>query len=394
MENPYLKEIDAKIIEKRYRNSKYYIKLNRTIFYPHLSGGQPGDIGTINGLEVLETFEDNDDIIYVVNENINVDNVKVVIDWDNRMDLMQQHTGQHLLSSCFHRLFNYETVGFYVGKEYVYVDITCEELSEEEALQVEILANKIIQSNFQIKSYFVEKDELSKLPLIKAPAVNSDIRIVEIDGIDYNPCGGTHLNNTGELGLIKIRRWEKNKGNTRIEFVCGTRAINDYLWKSKYIKEIGLLLSSKDKDVLDKVEKLYNHRDELEKEIRDLREKNNQYKAMSYLSDGFKIGEVNCIFKELENVDFKEISYISSYLNERHKLIQIYALYNGDKSQFFISRTKDLDLNLQSILKALSEEFQIKGGGSPHTVQGGISKEDLSNFVSKFKDSILEYLKG
>lgn len=389
MENPYLREIDAKIIEKKYRDRKYYIKLDRTIFYPHLSGGQPGDKGTINGIEILESIEDNGDIIYVVEENINGQDVHISINWENRFDLMQQHSGQHLLSYSFDKLFNGQTVGFYIGKEYVYIDIDIESISDAEIGQVEFLANKIIQSNFQIKSYFVNHDELSKLNLRKEPVVNSNIRIVEIDSLDYSPCGGTHLYNTGELGLIKIRKWEHNRGNTRVEFVCGNRAVNDYSWKHDYIKSIGLLLSSKDKDILDKVNKIWNLKEELEKENRDLRGELYEYKANAYLSECKSINGVNYIMIEPENMDFKDISYISTYLNNNNaNLVQIYGLNNDTRGQFFVSRSRDLDIDLQNILKEIAEEYDIKGGGSTNTVQGGTSSSDLNAVIHQFFSKI------
>ncbi len=133
LNNPYLREIDARITSKVYENGKYYLKLNRTIFYPHLSGGQPGDKGTINGLQVLEVYEENDEIIHVIKENIHSDKVTLNIDWENRLDNMQQHTGQHLLSAAFYKLFNGETIGFHIGHDYVYIDVNLPELSEEDA---------------------------------------------------------------------------------------------------------------------------------------------------------------------------------------------------------------------------------------------------------------------
>ncbi len=389
MENPYLKDIDAKIIEKKYRDKKYFIKLDRTIFYPHLSGGQPGDKGTMNGIEVLETIEDNGDIIHVVGENINGLDVHISIDWDNRLDLMQQHSGQHLLSYSFDKLFNGQTVGFYIGKEYVYVDIDIENISDGEIAQVEMLTNKIIQSNFEIKSYFVDNSQLSKLSLRKTPKVDSDIRIVEIDGLDYSPCGGTHLFNTGELGLIKIRKWEHNRGNSRVEFVCGNRALNDYSWKHDYVKEISLLLSSKDKDIVDKVNKIYNAKEELEKENRTMKEKLYEYKANELLSQGQIINGIKYIMLEAKDLDFKDISYISTYLNNKHeKLIQIYALYNNSEGQFFVSRSKDLNINLKEILAEIAKNYEIKGGGSPNTVQGGCNSEDLKSIIEIFYNKV------
>ena len=272
LQNPYLREISARIVDKKYIDNKFYIKLNRTIFYPNMSGGQPMDKGTINGIEVLDTYEDGEDIIHVVKDNIQNNNVQLSIDWDTRFDHMQQHTGQHLLSSVFYNLYNAETVGFHLGREYVYIDITLPELTDEDINRVEKFSNKIIFSNFNIKTYYIDKNNISKIPLRKQPSVTSNIRIVEIDGMDYSPCCGTHHRSTGEIGLIKIRKWEKYKGNTRVEFVCGNRALQDYSWKNTCINNISTLLSSKDTDTYNKVKILFDHTEELEKENRDLQE--------------------------------------------------------------------------------------------------------------------------
>ncbi len=395
MENPYLKEIEANIIDRKKKDDTYHIKLDRTIFYPHLSGGQPGDIGTINGIEVLESYEENDDIYHIVKENINENKVQISIDFDNRLDMMQQHTGQHLLSSCFYRLFNAETISFHVGHDYVSIDVTMSDLSEEDAEKLEIMANKIIWSNFNIKSYFPSQERLKRLPLRKMPTVTKNIRIVEIDGFDYSPCGGTHLKSTGELGMIKIRKWEKYKGNIRVEFVCGNRALKDYIWKNKYIKDLSLMLSSLDKDLLTKVKKLYDDKSYLEKEIKDLRESLNKIKGEEFLKSSFLNENVNFIVKELENTSFLEISFISSYLNNNNKnLVQIYGLKNQDKGQFYITKTKDVDINLMDIYKDIVLMKNIKGGGNPNTIQGGLELDDIENTIQLFCHTIINELKA
>ncbi len=393
MENPYLKELEANVIEKRYSNNKYYIKLDRTIFYPHMSGGQPGDKGNINGVEVLEAYEDGDDIVHVLENGVNSNRVNISIDWENRLDLMQQHTGQHLLSAVFYKLFNGETVGFNISKEYVYVDITIPSLSEEDAEKVEMLANKVIYSNFNIKSYFVSENQLQKLPIRKAPKVQSNIRIVEIDNFDFCPCGGTHLSHTGELGIVKIRKWEKYKGNVRVEFICGMRALKDYTWKNLYIKEIGSLLSSKDKDILNKVNKLYHDKEDLEKENRVLRDNLLKLKGDSFLKDANIKNNIKFIYKELENMDIKELSYIANYLQNSDKLIQIYGLKINDKSQFYVSGSRDININLQEILKKISSQYNIKGGGNPNTVQGNSMTSDLKNIMENFANYIIKEIK-
>ena len=385
MDNPYLKELDAFIIDKKKKDNTYHIKLDKTIFYPHLSGGQPGDQGTINGIEVLESYEENDDIIHVLKQDIKENKVQISIDFDNRLDMMQQHTGQHLLSSCFYRLFDAQTVGFHVGHDYVTIDVTMSELTEEDAEKIEIMANKIIWSNFNIKSYFPSQERLKKLPLRKMPTVTKNIRIVEIDGFDYSPCGGTHLKSTGELGMIKIRKWEKYKGNIRVEFFCGNRALKDYTWKNKYIKTLSLMLSSLDKDLLTKVKKLYDDKNALEKETRELREDLNKIKGDEFLKSAKQNEKVNFIVKILENTSLLEVSFISSYLNNNNKnLVQIYGLKSQDKGQFYITKTKDVNINLLDTYKDVSSKVNIKGGGNPNSIQGAIEVDDIENATNLF----------
>lgn len=271
LENPYLRQINARIVDKFYENDLYYLKLDKTIFYPHLSGGQPRDRGSINGIRVKDVYEEEGEIIHVIDENIHSDKVTLSIDWCTRIDNMQQHTGQHLLSAGFYKLYNGDTVGFHLGSEYVYVDINLPDMTWEQAEKIETYVNKIITSNFSIKAYYMGLSEMENIPVRKKPSVNSNIRIVEIDDIDFSPCAGTHLSHTGEIGMIKIRKWKKYKGNIRVEFVCGNRALEDYSWKNKDINEIALLLSSKDQDVLEKVKLLYSQKKELEKELRKLK---------------------------------------------------------------------------------------------------------------------------
>lgn len=392
LNNPYLREIDARIVEKTYKNGKYYIKLNRTIFYPHLSGGQPGDKGTINGVEVLEVYEDNMDIVHVTRDNIHSDKVMLNIDWDNRLDNMQQHSGQHLLSAAFYKLYNGETVGFHIGEDYVYIDVTLPELTEEEAKKVEIYANRIIFSNFDIKSYYIEKKDIDKIPVRKQPSVSSHIRIVEIDNIDFSPCGGTHLRQTGEIGLIKIRKWEKYKGNIRLEFVCGNRALADYSWKNKAVNDISLLLSSKDKDIYNKVKTLLDQKIALEKENRSLKEEIVKYKGKELLRSAFKVKNKPFISKIFTDKDLKEINAISAFLNNVSSSIHILGSNKDNKGQFLVSVPKDIDINLKDILKEVSNEFDLKGGGNANTVQGGCKIGDLEEVLKKFYEMIKEEL--
>lgn len=271
LENPYLRQTNARVVDKIYKNDLYYLKLDRTIFFPNLSDGQPRDKGTINGIEVQDVYEENSEIIHVIAEDVHSNKVTLSIDWATRIDNMQQHTGQHLLSAGFYKLYNTDTIGFHIGQKYVYLDINLPTMNCEQAENVETYVNKIITSNFIIKAYYKKSNELVNIPIRGKASDNSNIRIVEIDDIDFSPCNGTHLRNTGEIGMIKIRDWKNYKEYIRVEFVCGNRALKDYNWKNRYINEIATILSSKDTEVLDRVQSLYVEKQELENELEKLK---------------------------------------------------------------------------------------------------------------------------
>ena len=167
MDNPYVREMDGKITKIEFKDGKTYLQLDKTIFYPNLAGGQPMDYGMINGLEIMKVYEEGDEIIHIVKGELKTNRVHMEIDWDRRFDLMQQHSGEHLLASSFYRLFNATNTGIHIGNEINTINIAKAYLTEDEAKQVEFLANKVIQSNFRIKSYTLNRDQLSRIPLRK-----------------------------------------------------------------------------------------------------------------------------------------------------------------------------------------------------------------------------------
>ena len=394
LENPYLREINARVIDKQYIDNKFYLKLDRTIFYPNLKGGQPRDKGTINGLEVIDVYEDEKDIVHVIGENIFSDRVQLSINWNTRLDYMQQHSGQHLISSIFYKLYNAETVGFYIGKTCVYIDITIPQLKKEDVIRVENFANNVIYSNFDIKTYTMGKGDVDRIPIRKDPDINSDIRIVEIDGMDYSPCSGTHHRSTGEIGMIKIRNWKKYKGNIRVEFVCGKRALKDYTWKNDCINNISTLLSSKDIDSYKKVEDLYYEKEKLKKENRDLKEKLLKYMSKELLKKRIDIGNVKIIYNIFNEESFKEISYITTILKEDKNIICLFGMENEDKCQFILSKSKNIDINMDRLFKEIEKSKNIKGGGNAERVQGKCEKADLKYILNSSFKLIESSLKG
>lgn len=242
LKNPYLMELKAKVIDNKFKDNKFHIKLDRTIFYPHMSEGQPRDKGFIDGLEVFDVYEKDNDIIHILNDMPNKENVNLSLDWYTRFQHMQQHTGQHILSASFDKLFNSKTISFHMGENLNYIDLSIKTLNENIIDKVETFANQIVFSNFKINSYIIDKKEALNLPLRNSPKTDENIRIVEINKLDFSPCGGTHHSRTAEVGIIKIINWYKTTSYYRIEFLCGMNALKDYRDKNYLSKELSNIL--------------------------------------------------------------------------------------------------------------------------------------------------------
>lgn len=251
-EHDFKKPWTTNITEIHPLKKGYAIVLEESAFYPG-GGGQPCDLGTINNQNLIEVYRKDDKIYHVVKEELNVlDEAICYIDQSRRLDLMQQHTGQHLLSAVFFSILNGQTSSFHLGLDYVTIDISIPDIPNETIQLVEDKANQYIYDNLSIKHYLTDKAQLQKLPLRKQPKVVENIRLVEIEGLDYSPCGGTHLENTGQLGILKIIKAENYKGNTRVYFKCGNRALQDYQNISKTISQLTTKLSVNQEEIISK----------------------------------------------------------------------------------------------------------------------------------------------
>ena len=196
--------------------------LDATAFYP-TSGGQPFDIGFINGIPVIEVTDlDDGRIAHTVESDISVGLAECVVDWPRRFDHMQQHTGQHILSAVFVEKFGFATLSFHMGAEVSTIELATPALTAEQIILVERAANEAVFSARPVTVTYHDPQE--DLGLRKASERTGTLRIVNIDGLDRSACGGTHVRNTAEVGLILLRKLDKVRGNVRAEFVCGARA--------------------------------------------------------------------------------------------------------------------------------------------------------------------------
>jgi alanyl-tRNA synthetase len=216
----YLTQFDARPLEIAAGGRLVY--LDRTAFYP-ASGGQPFDTGTLNGIAVLEVSDEEDRIAHRLAAPLTSSNVQGVVDWPRRFDHMQQHTGQHLLSAVLAELFGLRTVSFHLGAEASTIDIEAPGLSDDQLRAAERRANEVVWANRPVSAALELAGEVEGLR--KPTGRQGEIRVVTIAALDRSACGGTHVRASGEIGAVLLRKLEKIRGNVRIEFLCGRRAI-------------------------------------------------------------------------------------------------------------------------------------------------------------------------
>lgn len=375
-QNPYMSEWEAKIINQIEKGGLYLIELSETAFYPE-GGGQPRDFGWIDGIEVVDLVEEDKKIYHVVKEKINKDIVTCKIDFERRFDHMQNHTGQHLLSAVFLEMYNAPTNSFHLGDDYLNIDIGLENIDEEIIFYVENKVNELIFKNLPVKSYIVNIEEAKKLPLRKLPPTDVDIRIVEIEGVDYSPCCGTHVKSLGEIGMVKIIKTEKYKNMTRVYFKCGKRLLKDFQEKNNIINILIKNLSVPQSEILLKFDSLQNEIKTLTKQLNSLKELNAEFIARELLSES----KENKIIKIFEDKSFEEVQTIANKLTSLKDHLVILASLKDKK--VVLAHNGNLNINCGKIFKEELTKFNGRGGGSPKFAQGSFETiNDLNDFIA------------
>lgn len=368
----YIKEFTAEIVDIKEKDSKFYVELDKTAFFPG-GGGQFCDTGKIDNHDVIDVCEENGTIYHITTTKpIKIHKVKCLIDWEKREDGMNQHFGQHVLSGCFFKLFNANTVGFHLGREFSTVDINGF-LTEEQIRKAEEYANEIIKNDIEVEFLTPERKQLKKLGLRRdLPNTNEQIRVVKIGDLDINACCGVHPKSTLSLRMIKIKKYEKCRNATRIEFLAGKRAVDDSLKNDRYLTEICRYLSSTEKEAISGIKSLHNKLEEIMHTNKKLEEKISKYQIKEMIEEADKIGEISLIKKIYENENVKYISKMASKLVELDNVVALIALKNDDKSNFVFASSKNIsNLNMSELIKDAITLVDGRGGGSQFLAQGG-----------------------
>jgi len=368
-EDAYRTEFEARVLERREHEGRPAVVFDRTCFYPE-SGGQPWDTGTLSGVPVVQVLEEDGSILHVLGRDPGpafAPGAAVAgrIDWPRRFDHMQQHTGQHILSQAFIEVLNGETRSFHLGAEVSTLEIGLSRIEEADLERVERRASEIVFRNLEVKTYFVPAEKIGDVPLRRPPKKEGTIRVVEVEGFDYSACGGTHCRRTGEVGLVKIIRWDKIRGNLRFEFLCGGRALADYGRRNAALRRISALFSVSDTDAPASVEKALGELKAQNKAAKALREKLAAYEAQDLIRES----EGRVIRRVFSDKTPEEVRFLALAVIRQASRVVLLASSSGAQSRIILARSDDIPLDLREIAPFVISRVSGKGGGSPSLVE-------------------------
>lgn len=360
----YLKEFQATVLSCEQKNeSTWQVVLDKTAFFPE-GGGQAGDTGWLNGVEVTDTREKAGIIYHETRAPLEAGTqVAGKIDFAVRFDKMQQHTGEHILSGIVCSAFGYNNVGFHLSTEITTLDFDGE-LSAEQVRELEVKVNQAIHENIPVQVKFPSKAELAELDYRSKIEIEGQVRIVEIPGVDRCACCAPHVKTTAEVGLLKIQSCDRHRGGCRLTIVCGMRALKDYQQKQESVGKVSAALSAKPEKIADAVEHLQ------EQQIK-LREQLNRIQAL-YLQGKLEKIEENdtCALLFEETMDSIAMRNFVNGAMERCEGVCGAFLGNDEQGYHYILGSKIKDV--RETAKMLNEKFSGKGGGKPQMVQGSL----------------------
>lgn len=395
-ENGYLSKCNAKVIEVKEIKGKFGICLDQTCFYPE-GGGQPGDIGTINGSEIQDTQLIEGKIYHITEKQISIDtNVELELNWNHRYELMQAHSGQHVISECFWELMRVETFSVHLGKNTLSIDVKLPYFSWKEATQIESRANQIIFENRPISIHWHDQPEdLEQYPLRRPPKKKGKggFRIVIVNDFDYSACGGIHTRTTGELGLIKITKWTKMKDGIRIEYVCGNRALRNYQQRSEILRNSSEKFNCSEEELVPLIEKIQVDLQNSLDQLSSLTKKMMEYEVPELISQAQQISGAYLIVKQFSNRNLQELRELESKIIKKVESIVIFTNLDekSNKLQLIFGRTTEIDnneLNMGNLLRETAKMLDGKGGGKPEFAQGGGKPDNLVKALEFIEEKI------
>jgi len=357
--------IVTRVLEHEGRSA---VLLDRTAFYP-TSGGQPFDIGRLGTTDVLETIDQNDDVVHVVSEPVALGaSVHGEINWTRRFDHMQQHTGQHVLSAAFDRLLDNRTTSFHMGAETSTIDLA-REASSVDAERCVDEANRIVWEDRPVTIRFATPEEAAQLPLRKEPVRHGPLRLIEVSDFDLSACGGTHVARTGEIGMIAVTSVERFRGGSRLTFVCGSRALRALRVYRDAVAGGVRSLSVLPHELPNAIDRLQLEHKQVKKTIGRMQVSLAVHEASRLLGESQTIDGVRCVVQMLEGWDGQGLKAIAIAMTAKGA-VALTLFSSAAPIAVVVARSADVKIDANAILQQLLARFGGRGGGKSDLAQG------------------------
>jgi len=377
-----LTSFDATVVAVHTADGRTEVRLDRTAFYP-TSGGQPFDVGRLDGARVLDVVDRADeDIAHVVDQPLDVgQRVHGEIDWPRRLDHMQQHTGQHILSAAFDRLYRVRTTSFHLGAATATIDLA-REVTPGEIGSAERAANDVVWSDREVRVRFATDDEARALPLRKEPTRTGRLRLVDVSDFDLSACGGTHVPRTGMIGMIAVAGWERFKGASRITFICGGRALAILGQFRDVLAEAGRLVSGPIPELPAAIERLQTEAKSAARTERRLLDELTAYRAAELRARAETVRGGRGVLITAPGADAGALKALAAAIVAEPGFLAV-LVGDGQPAPVIAARSADVTFDAAAWLKQAVARFGGRGGGRPEVAQGGLpaSADDVLAFA-------------
>ena len=380
-DDPYLAAFDATVVAVEPRDDRLMVALDRTAFYP-TSGGQPFDTGTLGGLRVVDVVDGDDGAVaHVLSQEPGAgsqgpragERVHGTIDWPRRFDHMQQHTGQHVLSAAFERLFRVRTVSFRLGADASTIDLA-REVSSTELAAAEDEANRVVWEDRPVAIRYATSEDAAALPLRKEPKREGTLRLIEVTDFDLSACGGTHVARTGAIGVIAVSGRERFRGGHRIEFVCGRRALERFRELRDAVAAATRLVSLTASELPAAIERLQDDAKDQKRLITTLQAELSRYRAsdLAAVAETVELsgGRTKLVLRVVD-ADSTALKSLAGAIAAEPGFV-VALVSTSTPVLVAIARSQDVPrVSAQQVLATLLAKFGGRGGGKPELAQGG-----------------------
>ncbi|MDX1665034.1 MAG: DHHA1 domain-containing protein [Candidatus Promineifilaceae bacterium] len=376
----YEREFEARVVERLEHEGQRAVVLDQSYFYP-TSGGQPADHGHLNETAVLDVFvrEEDGAVVHVLQDELWEETVRGKIDWTRRLDHMQHHTGQHILSASFLEVADAPTVGFHLSPTSVTIDLDRAMPDAAAIGKVELRSNRIIWENRPVRVRLLSPEQAAPLELRKVPEVAGDLlRLVAIEDFDLTACGGTHVASTGAVGMIKIVGVERRSGGLRISFLCGRRALADYGEKDRVLSRLAGRFTTGYSELEKVTGALQDDLKEAQRTLRRQQEQLAQYEARMLAREALVLaspahdrGHVRLVKELFRDRDPAALRQLANALVEERGIVALLALASPERTQLIFARSEDAPGDMSTLIRSTLKMVGGGGGGSPTFAQGG-----------------------